>query len=60
MILERTIRLAFTRRNVIPTSSQMVTFAEVILAWIHKLKYFARKMVAMSAMPMMAMIMNQT
>src|SRR5262245_30906739 len=59
MILDRTIRLALTLRKVIPTSSQIVTLAEVILAWIQRLKYFARKMLAMSAMPAMAMIINQ-
>ena len=60
MIFERTMMLGFTLRNDIPTSSQMVTFAEVILAWIQRLKYFARKMLAMSAKNPIAPTINQT
>ena len=46
----------FTLRNDIPTSSQMVTFAWVILAWIQRLKYLARKMQSISAIRPIAMI----
>jgi hypothetical protein len=47
-------------RNDIPTSSQIVTLEYVILAWIHKLKYFARKMLAINAKNPIAPIINQT
>ena len=60
MIFDRTMIFGFTLRKDIPTSSQMLTLAWVILAWIQRLKYFARKMHAMSAIRPMAMIMNQT
>ena len=60
MIFDRTMMFGFTFRNDIPTSSQMLTFACVILAWIQRLKYFARKMQAISAIRPIAMIMNQT
>ena len=59
MIFERTMMLGFTLRNDIPTSSQIVTLAWVILAWIQSLKYFARKMLTISANPPIAMIKSQ-
>ena len=49
MIFERTMMFGFTLRNDIPTSSRMPTLASVILAWIQRLKYFAKKMHAISA-----------
>ncbi len=52
--------LGFTLRNDIPTSSQIVTLASVILAWIQRLKYFARKMLAINAKNPIAPIINQT
>lgn len=46
----------FTLRNDIPTSSQMPTFASVILAWIQRLKYFAKKMLTTTENKTIAMI----
>ena len=56
MILERTMMFGFTLRNDMPTSSQIVTLAWVILAWIQRLKYLARKMLNDQGEAPMAMI----
>src|SRR5262245_37852808 len=60
MIFERTMMFGFTLRNDIPTSSKMPTFAPVILAWIHRLKYFAKKIHATSENIAIAMIPSTT
>ena len=49
MIFDRTMMFGFTLRNDIPTSSRIVMLAEVILAWIQRLAYLARKMHRMIA-----------
>ena len=49
MIFDRTMMFGFTLRNDMPTSSQILTLAWVILAWIQRLKYLARKMLSISA-----------
>ena len=60
MIFERTMMFGFTLRNDIPTSSRMVMLAEVVLAWIQRLAYLARKMHKMIAKPTSTKIRKTT
>ncbi len=48
MIFERTMMFGLTFLKVMPTRSINPTFAPVVLDWIHRLKYLAKRTVRTS------------